>query len=101
MKIYHCRVLKPFDRYDNAGGLASLSEHGFNRMANSRMRDCIELLCIEMPNGDVADASGNVLVSATTRKGAVIDPFAIVAEAAAAADAAATAPEAASTPKKK
>jgi hypothetical protein len=98
MKIYHCRVLKPFDRYDNPGALASLSENGFNRINGSRMRDSIELLCVEQPDGDVVDASGNVLLAATTRKGAPVDPFAVAAEAAAAA---AADPDAAAKPAKK
>ena len=77
MKIIHCRVLKPFDRYDTPGGLASLSENGFARFANSKMRDYVEVLCIEHDNGDVADASGNVVLEGATRKGAAIDPFTI------------------------
>lgn len=77
MKIVHCRVLKPFDRYDNAGALASLSEGGFARVANGKMRDHVEVLCVEHDNGDVTDADNNVVLSSKERKGATIDPFAI------------------------
>ena len=78
--LYHCVVKKPFDRYDNEGAIAVLSEGGYGRLQNSskgQFRGHVELLCIEHSNGDVTDADNNVVLSSKERKGAPIDAFAI------------------------
>lgn len=76
--IKHCRVVKPFDRYDNPGALASLSEGGFARLSNGKMSGHVELLCTEKDNGDILDAAGAVVLTSKDRKGAPIDPFTVV-----------------------
>lgn len=76
-KLYHCLVKKPFDRYDNAGGVAVLSENGHSRMTTSKKHaDHVELLAVEDSDGSVFDAKGVKVLSPAQRKGP-IDPFAI------------------------
>ena len=75
---HHVRVKKPFDRYDNAGGVAVLSKSGFDRMTNNpKFRDHVELLATEQDNGDVFDAGGTLVATGAQRKGSPIDALAI------------------------